>query len=92
MLVDNQLNVNSPDISSCREQSVASGVFNNVYDPDDPQSLQDAIIDNAFCVMDTLHDIAYRYGFTENVGNFQIDDFGRGGAGPVWESVANIGL
>ncbi|KAF5351227.1 hypothetical protein D9756_008169 [Leucocoprinus leucothites] len=85
MFVDSQLNVNSLDISSSREQSVASGVFNNAYDPDDPQSPEglDATIDNAFYVMNTMHDIAYRYGFTENAGNFQIDNFGRGGAGQV---------
>ncbi|KAF5351044.1 hypothetical protein D9756_008170 [Leucocoprinus leucothites] len=79
----NQMFVNSPDISSSREQSVASCVFNNAYDPDDSQSLENATIDNASYVIGALHDIAYRYGFTETVGNFQIDNLGRGGAGKV---------
>lgn len=34
---------------------------------------------NAFYIVNTLHDITYRYGFTENSYNFQDDNFGRGG-------------
>ena len=26
-----------------------------------------------------VHDITYNYGFDENAGNFQIDNFGKGG-------------
>jgi Fungalysin metallopeptidase (M36) len=26
-----------------------------------------------------MHDLSYQYGFTEDAGNFQSDNFGRGG-------------
>ncbi|CAA7257435.1 unnamed protein product [Cyclocybe aegerita] len=36
---------------------------------------------NAFYVANRVHDIAYRYGFTEKAFNFQHDNFGKGGKG-----------
>ncbi|KAJ3517106.1 hypothetical protein NLJ89_g723 [Agrocybe chaxingu] len=36
---------------------------------------------NAFYVLNRVHDIAYRYGFTEKAFNFQHDNFGKGGKG-----------
>lgn len=36
---------------------------------------------NAFVVANTMHDIAYKYGFTESNFNFQEDNFGLGGRG-----------
>ena len=36
---------------------------------------------NAFYVGNTIHDIAYRYGFTEAAYNFQKNNFGKGGSG-----------
>ena len=38
-----------------------------------------AAIVNAFYVTNMMHDIAYRYGFTESAGNFQVENFGKGG-------------
>ncbi|KAF9458835.1 Fungalysin metallopeptidase-domain-containing protein [Collybia nuda] len=35
---------------------------------------------NAFYLGNSLHDIAYRYGFTESAFNFQTNNFGKGGA------------
>ncbi|KAJ8519598.1 hypothetical protein ONZ45_g3480 [Pleurotus djamor] len=36
---------------------------------------------NAFYIVNRIHDIAYRYGFTEAAFNFQQSNFGKGGAG-----------
>ncbi|RXW14153.1 hypothetical protein EST38_g11703 [Candolleomyces aberdarensis] len=41
----------------------------------------DAARTNAFYAINTVHDIAYRYGFTEASFNFQNDNFGKGGSG-----------
>ncbi|KAG6905449.1 hypothetical protein DXG01_002595 [Tephrocybe rancida] len=35
---------------------------------------------NAFYVANSVHDLAYRYGFTETAYNFQTNNFGKGGA------------
>ncbi|KAF8886738.1 Fungalysin metallopeptidase-domain-containing protein [Infundibulicybe gibba] len=49
----------------------------------------DAARTNAFYIVNTLHDITYRYGFTESAFNFQSNNFGKGGVGndPVTISV-----
>ncbi|KAK7685033.1 hypothetical protein QCA50_011869 [Cerrena zonata] len=36
---------------------------------------------NAFYIVNSVHDIAYRYGFTESTFNFQVNNFGKGGKG-----------
>ena len=36
---------------------------------------------NAFYIVNSVHDIAYRYGFTESSFNFQNSNFGKGGSG-----------
>ncbi len=36
---------------------------------------------NVFYVANCIHDLAYRYGFTETAFNFQQDNFGKGGVG-----------
>jgi len=49
----------------------------------------DAARTNAFYIANVVHDISYRYGFTEKAFNFQSDNFGKGGKGgdPVLVSV-----
>lgn len=42
---------------------------------------QSAAITNAFYWVNLLHDIHYQYGFTEAAGNFQTNNYGRGGTG-----------
>lgn len=39
----------------------------------------DAARTNAFFIANVMHDFAYRYGFTEDAFNFQLDNFGKGG-------------
>lgn len=40
-----------------------------------------AAVTNLFYWNNTIHDVLYQYGFTEAWGNFQTDNFGRGGNG-----------
>lgn len=47
----------------------------------DPSSYQDAAITNLFYASNMVHDTFYRYGFDEENGNFQNDNFRNGGAG-----------
>src|SRR6185503_7167127 len=37
-------------------------------------------VQNLFYLNNFIHDVLYRHGFTEAAGNFQIDNFGHGGA------------
>ncbi|KAH9267684.1 hypothetical protein BASA84_000576 [Batrachochytrium salamandrivorans] len=36
---------------------------------------------NLFYIINVMHDISYQYDFTESAGNFQKDNFGKGGRG-----------
>jgi subtilisin-like proprotein convertase family protein len=49
--------------------------------PYPPSPFQQGSITNAFYVANRFHDEMYRLGFTEAAGNFQNDNFGRGGTG-----------
>ncbi|HSU25795.1 MAG TPA: M36 family metallopeptidase, partial [Pyrinomonadaceae bacterium] len=46
-----------------------------------PTDYQKAITTQLFYIVNRYHDELYRLGFTEQAGNFQTDNFGRGGAG-----------
>ena len=55
--------------------------FDFAFDPDKgPEAYTDAALANLFYWTNTLHDIHYRYGFDEVAGNFQLNNYGRGGA------------
>ncbi|KAK7687007.1 hypothetical protein QCA50_009506 [Cerrena zonata] len=45
------------------------------------QANLDAARTNAFYLVNTVHDISYKYGFTEASFNFQNNNFGKGGSG-----------
>ena len=45
------------------------------------QFYRDAVVANLFYGCNTFHDIFYRYGFDEASGNFQDNNYGRGGLG-----------
>jgi len=45
-----------------------------------PHISRDAAITNLFFWNNVIHDVFYRYGFTEKAGNFQANNYGRGGA------------
>ncbi|HEX8639071.1 MAG TPA: M36 family metallopeptidase, partial [Pyrinomonadaceae bacterium] len=69
----------------------ANRVFNFNYNPapgnpapgDDPLAAnsQKGGVTNLFYIVNRYHDELYRLGFTEQAGNFQHDNFGRGGLG-----------
>lgn len=46
-----------------------------------PNTYQDAAITNLFYWNNIIHDVWYQYGFDEPSGNFQQNNYGRGGAG-----------
>ena len=45
------------------------------------QFYRNAVVTNLFYGCNTFHDIYYRYGFDEASGNFQANNYGRGGLG-----------
>jgi hypothetical protein len=47
----------------------------------DPRTQQAAVVTNLFYFNNVMHDFSYRLGFTETSGNFQTNNFGRGGTG-----------
>src|SRR5262249_38272357 len=47
----------------------------------DPRTLRAAAVTNLFYFNNIMHDFTYRLGFTEAAGNFQVNNFGRGGGG-----------
>lgn len=46
-----------------------------------PSGNVEASVTNLFYLTNVLHDILYQYGFDEAAGNFQQNNYGRGGAG-----------
>jgi len=46
-----------------------------------PRKYLDAAITNLFYVNNIIHDLFYQYGFNEESGNFQENNFGKGGIG-----------
>jgi extracellular elastinolytic metalloproteinase len=46
----------------------------------EPIGYQNASLTNLFYWNNLIHDVSYRYGFTEVAGNFQLNNYGRGGA------------
>ncbi|KAH6585806.1 hypothetical protein BASA50_000967 [Batrachochytrium salamandrivorans] len=65
-------------------RSIRNGVFktkfNSQEDPGTAANIAAAAV-NLFYVTNTMHDITYQHGFTEQAGNFQKDNFGLGGKG-----------
>ncbi|KAH6562659.1 hypothetical protein BASA60_011048 [Batrachochytrium salamandrivorans] len=59
---------------------VFDGVFDPMLPPQTPKNIAMGVI-NAFYVANAFHDITYQYGFTEQAGNFQEDNSGKGGKG-----------
>jgi extracellular elastinolytic metalloproteinase len=46
-----------------------------------PDTYRPAAVTNLFYWNNLVHDFSYKYGFTEAAGNFQVNNYGRGGAG-----------
>ncbi len=47
----------------------------------DPRTQQAAVVTNLFYFNNIMHDFSYSLGFTETAGNFQTNNFSRGGTG-----------
>jgi Zn-dependent metalloprotease len=47
----------------------------------DPRTQQAAVVTNLFYYNNIMHDFSYALGFTETTGNFQTNNYGRGGTG-----------
>ncbi|KAH6559834.1 hypothetical protein BASA62_000311 [Batrachochytrium salamandrivorans] len=66
--------------------SIRKGVFNSKFDitrsPGTVANVAAAAV-NLFYLTNVMHDISYQYGFTESAGNFQKDNFNKGGQGQV---------
>ncbi|KAJ1328659.1 hypothetical protein BSLG_010725 [Batrachochytrium salamandrivorans] len=60
------------------------GVFDTQFDnrraPGTDANIAAAAV-NLFYISNMMHDITYQYGFTERAGNFQTNNFGKGGRG-----------
>jgi extracellular elastinolytic metalloproteinase len=76
-------NNNSPDPAPNGEADGGpSHAFNFPVDfAPEPDAYRPAAVTNLFYMNNRLHDVLYRYGFTEAAGNFQVDNYGKGGAG-----------
>ncbi|MFC5380143.1 M36 family metallopeptidase [Aquipuribacter nitratireducens] len=48
---------------------------------DDPTDYQPAAVTNLFYLNNVIHDVMHGYGFDEVSGNFQVNNYGRGGTG-----------
>lgn len=60
----------------------ANLTFDFPFNPDaEPQVNRDAAVTNLFYMNNMMHDISYRFGFDEPAGNFQVNNYGKGGAG-----------
>jgi extracellular elastinolytic metalloproteinase len=46
-----------------------------------PSAYRPAAVANLFYINNIIHDVQYQYGFDEAAGNFQVNNYGRGGAG-----------
>ncbi|MCR9296105.1 MAG: M36 family metallopeptidase [bacterium] len=72
---------NAPDFGSSPDGG-PSLTFNFNFDPSSaPLSYRDASVTNLFYWSNILHDFHYQYGFNEAAGNFQENNYGRGGVG-----------
>lgn len=78
--------VDAPQVGNNQSRTFTSswnpptGTANSGDNPLSPQAQRGAVI-QMFYAMNLYHDELYRLGFTEAAGNFQNDNFGRGGAG-----------
>lgn len=80
------------DITTATGHSPDGGAnlnFNFELDLDEaPAVYEDASLTNLFYMNNAMHDIWYQYGFDEASGNFQQNNYGKGGSGndPVFAS------
>ncbi|MCA9013164.1 MAG: M36 family metallopeptidase, partial [Planctomycetaceae bacterium] len=70
------------DTGGNRPDGGAALVFDFPFDPAlDAQANENAAIVNLFYWNNVIHDVLYNYGFDETAGNFQFNNYGKGGIG-----------
>ncbi|KAH6590567.1 hypothetical protein BASA50_002499 [Batrachochytrium salamandrivorans] len=77
-------NVITSNLSGKTTLSTGNGVFDTKFNGANEPGTDDNIAASAvnlFYINNLMHDITYQYGFTEKTGNFQKDNFGKGGRG-----------
>ena len=78
---DDSASDDTPDPSESANGG-ASFNFDFPFDPNaEPVVNLEAAITNLFYVNNMIHDVFYRYGFDENAGNFQFNNYGNSGLG-----------
>ncbi|MGK0637859.1 T9SS-dependent M36 family metallopeptidase [Schleiferia thermophila] len=76
---EDQNNSNSPGFSPDGGDSLFFDFPVNFSAP--PIQSMPAAVTNLFYMNNIAHDVFYQYGFTEAAGNFQVNNYGRGGIG-----------
>ncbi|MFD2563937.1 T9SS-dependent M36 family metallopeptidase [Aquimarina rubra] len=60
----------------------ANLIFDFPFDPNESvENFEEAAITNLFYANNVVHDVWYQYGFDETAGNFQFNNYGKGGLG-----------
>ncbi|MBK8036330.1 MAG: M36 family metallopeptidase [Verrucomicrobiaceae bacterium] len=79
---DAYTDTNADDAADLPRTTGTSRVFDFPYDlTQEPSNFKDASVTQLFYWSNFMHDRMYELGFTEAAGNFQTDNFGRGGVG-----------
>ncbi|MBK8504142.1 MAG: M36 family metallopeptidase [Saprospiraceae bacterium] len=74
--------VDGNDIGGSSPNGGANLDFNFVVDTSmQPATYLNGAITNLFYMNNIMHDVTYKYGFTEAAGNFQVNNYGKGGFG-----------
>lgn len=80
--VDAHTDVDANNVADLPRPTSASRVFDFTADlTQAPSTYRDASVTNLFYWTNVFHDKMYELGFTETAGNFQTNNFGRGGLG-----------
>ena len=81
--VDAHLDLNADNLADTpRPQGSPSRVFDYTFNSaSEPTTYRDASVTQLFYYNNWIHDRMYELGFTESAGNFQTNNFGRGGNG-----------
>ena len=76
-----QEDTDADDAGGLRPDGAAGLDFSSLFDPTlQPGNYIDASVTNLFYWNNILHDVLYQYGFDEPAGNFQSNNYGKGGA------------
>ncbi|WP_395753592.1 M36 family metallopeptidase [Prosthecobacter sp.] len=80
--VDAHTDTNADNVADLPRPTSATRNFDFTMDlTQAPSTYRDAAVTNLFYLCNYIHDVYYGLGFTESAGNFQTNNFGRGGLG-----------